>query len=174
MGGLGGASCPRGGCKAHDLSKVGTQGGGRNLDTYRPAAISTGLGEPPQNPRQECEKVIKKVSPNVMRMKQIFENKNMTEKVESQETEKESRVKQLSNTFENMMDREKRKTNERVEKQREADKRDRKNKRELIVKRNRVISEKTENRVFSRVEGIERQVVKQKGGGTAEKKMKMN
>ena len=46
----------------------------------------------------------KKVSPGVMRMKQIFENKNVDEKVESKETEKESRVKQLSNTFENMMD----------------------------------------------------------------------
>ena len=37
-----------------------------------------------------------------------------------------------------------------------------------------MISEKTESRVSSRVEGIERQVVKQKGEGTAEKKMKMN
>ena len=68
-------------------------------------------------------------------MKQIFENKNMNGKVESKETEKESRVKQLSNTFENMMDRGKRKTHDRVEKQREVDKRNRKNKREQTIKK---------------------------------------
>ena len=130
-----------------------------------------------------------------MGMKQIFEKKNMNEKVESKETEKESRVKQLSNTFENMMDRGKRDKNDRVEKQREVDKRNRKNKREQNMKRKRVnsteivkfgvirqekyrtdgnMSEITESRVSSRVKGIEREVEKQRGGGTAEKKIKMS
>ena len=122
-------------------------------------------------------------------MKQIFEKQNIKEGVDSKEAESDSRVRQISNTFENMMDRGKRKTTERREKQREIDKKDRKKSREQNVKRKRVDSakenglerlrksdksEKTESRVFDKVEGIEKRVEKQMVGDTAERKLEMS
>ena len=90
---------------------------------------STGLGEPPQNSRRDYEKVEKTVSPGVMKIKKMFENKNIREKEESKEAVKESNVKQLSNTFESMMDRGRRKTTDRVEKQIRETERTRENRR---------------------------------------------
>ena len=121
------ASCPQGGI-THDLWKRGAQGGGGSLDTFPPAPQSTGLGEPSQNPGRELEKTDKKVSPGILKMKQIFEKQNIKEGVDSKEAEGDNRVRQISNTFENVMDRGKRKTTERREKQREIDKKRQKEK----------------------------------------------
>ena len=133
--------------------------------------------------RQEVDKVKLKVSPGVMKMRQIFEEQKPSDEVESKEADRESKVKQLSNTFESMMGRERRKMTSREEKQIERDKRERKDKREQNSKRKRVNSstemglerfgivrnktekteimtksETTESRVNSRVVDIERQV----------------
>ena len=117
----------KGGELSHDFRKGGTQGEGGGLDTFPPAPSSSRLGEIHQNSR-ERQTVKRKVSPGIDKIRKIFEKETIEKK--TTESYPESRVKKIRNSFEMLMNKEKREKNDREENEREKRKQVRKIKRE--------------------------------------------
>ena len=85
------------------------------MNTLPPVPPGTGLSNPPQNPVTEIENRKSKdrkkgVSPSVSKLREVFEKPEKKE-IEK-EPEKVNRVKEIKDTFESMMKRQKDKDNQ--------------------------------------------------------------